>query len=166
MRHHGYLPVWTVAMSDKLPEALRSRGRALTEEIYRVFAEADRVGGVSWSESRVLDDNGSDAERAAARARDVESGWQELVEDETWDPEMGVGGWSFLDPIGFRYYLPAAMVRCVKSGYNIGIEFHLNLLKRWLRKHTWEQWSALNCEQRVCIKHFLQFMAERGGLTC
>ena len=122
------------------------------------------MGGVSWSESRVVDDNGSDAKRAAARSKDTESGWQDLVEDEKWDPEMGVGGWSFLDSIGFRYYLPAAMARSIKCGYNVGIQFHLTLPKYGLRKYTLKQWSALNLDQRVCIKHFLQYMVAISSL--
>jgi len=150
-------------LDHDLSEAHRARREQLLEEIYRVFADVDRVDGISWSESRVVDDNGSESERASARSKDVESGWQELVDDHSWTSEVGVGGWNFLDAIGFRYYLPAAMVRCVRSGYDQGIEFQFELPKFWLRKYTLGKWSALNIEQQVCVKHFLQFMAAVSG---
>jgi hypothetical protein len=110
----------------------------LLKEIYRVFANVDKVGGVSWSESVVVNDNGSPEKRALARSKDAEIGWQGLVDDESWISDVGVGGWNFLDSIGFRYYLPTAMVRCVRSGSSEGIEYQFDLPRFALRKHTLE----------------------------
>jgi len=100
-------------------------------EIYESFADVGREGGVSWSETVVLDDRGTDEERAEARAQDTETSWQELIDDSEWQPELSFD-WYFLDAIGFRYYLPAAMIRCVRSGYNNeNIALCLTLVADW-----------------------------------
>jgi hypothetical protein len=51
---------------------------------------------------------GSDAERQAARKKDTDQRWWE-VRDEWIESFSGIGGLSFLDEAGFRYYLPAYM---------------------------------------------------------
>lgn len=81
---------------------LQSEHQALIKEIHAAFAGVSREGGVSWSETRVLDMYGSDDERKAARAQDTDRSWSELVDDPKWY-EIGIGGFSFLDPISVRY---------------------------------------------------------------
>jgi hypothetical protein len=146
-------------MNDLTPELL-AKPDVTIQVIEAAFGAVTREGGVSWSESRVIDDNGSQMERDAARAKDAESSWQALVDDERWDPEMGIGGWSFLDPVGFRYYLPAAMMRGLKTGYDVGIQFHLTLPKRFLREHTLTNWSLLDPGQRYAVARFIRTMIE------
>lgn len=132
----------------------------MEDEIRTMFAKVTRAGGVSWSETRVLDGCGSMEECRAARARDRELHWTDLVEDENWDPDRGVGGWSFIDAIGFRYYLPAAMIRCLRDRYDCGIQFHLELepSRRPGREFTLEKWSALTDEQCACVARFIRCM--------
>lgn len=84
--------------------------RDLAFAISAAFAGVTREGGVSWSESDVIDAGGSDERRAEARACDLDQDWTELVADPAWQ-RWQEWPWSFLDPIGQRYYLPAMMVR-------------------------------------------------------
>ncbi|CAN5844948.1 hypothetical protein BH11PLA1_BH11PLA1_14160 [soil metagenome] len=78
--------------------------RTLISEIACAFTGASRAGGISWSESCAIDFHTS---RAAARDLDKDTCWQSLIDAPGW-PASG-GTFVFLDPIGFRYYFPAAM---------------------------------------------------------
>ena len=138
----------------------------LTAEIHAAFKDVSRDGGVSWSESDVIDGYGSDEERAAARARDKDASWTQLVDDQHWNPDRGIGGFSFMDAIGFRYYLPAAMIRCIRSGYDEGIQFHLDAggSTEELRAYNIGQLSALDMRQRQCVASFIRYMIAVSAL--
>jgi hypothetical protein len=132
----------------------------LTAEIHAAFKDVSREGGVSWSESEVIDGYGTDEEQAAARAQDKDTSWTQLVDDQNWNSEPGIGGFSFMDAIGYRYYLPAAMIRCIRSGYDEGIQFHLTIGDRGqeLRDYNIGQLAALDPRQRQCVARFLRYM--------
>lgn len=148
-------------------------------EIYAAFDGVTRKGGVSWTETGVLDDYGSDDERAEAREQDSDSTWQEVLDNPHWTPDVGWGGFSFLDSIGFRYYLAPAMIRAL-LGRSTGMAFFLTLGttldKEFLEElaglqmpsseamdtHSLETWSQLNQAQRICVARFLRHMA-RGN---
>lgn len=141
-----------------LPPFVVTEREALLAEIYEVFSGVSRQGGVSWSECEVIHLYGSPEDRAIARAKAPDKHWQELLDDPDWDPESGIGGWPFLDAIGFRYYLAAAMVLSVRQGWDSGILFSLSLPEDDLRDYTKSQWALLNLPQRLCVKRFLQYM--------
>jgi hypothetical protein len=95
------------------------------------FGNVSRQGGVSWTETEVLDMYGTDAERKAARAKDTDRRWTELIDGDGFF-ECGIGGFCFLDPIGFRYYLPAAICISLRKRRDTAftfntLEFHLQL---------------------------------------
>ncbi|RYG46715.1 hypothetical protein EON79_09410 [bacterium] len=142
----------------ELPGFVVAERDALLAHIEEVFAGVGREGGVSWSEAEVRDMYGTPEDQAKARAQDREAGWQSLVDDPKWRPTCGVGGWTFLDAVGFRYYLPAAMIRCVQTGNDEGIEDHLRLEDGKFREFTAEKWALLNLDQRRCIRRFLEYM--------
>jgi hypothetical protein len=77
---------------------------ALLAEIATAFQGVSREGGVSLSESWVIDNYGSLEEQAEARRKDTELSWQEVPKD---DICHGYSCLSFLDPIGLHYYIPA-----------------------------------------------------------
>ena len=140
------------------PPDLQRESDILLAHIADSFRHVTRNGGVSWSESVVIDRHGSAEERRAARAKDTEKNWAELVELQDWSPFAGVGGFSFLDAIGFRYYLAPAMIRCIRSGHDEGIRFYLTLSAGELRQHMLHSWSALDRRQRLCVARFLRYM--------
>jgi len=159
-----------------------SKRHEIEREIRVAFAKVTRKGGVSWSETRVIDSYGTEAEAAEARLLDRESSWTELADDPKWDPNCGIGGFSFLDPIGFRYYLPAAMIKSLREGpySEVGfLSFQLTLIPpplpgpimnrmaskanesdKEMRAYILKQWSALDDRQRRAVRSFLAFMAE------
>src|SRR5690606_6253378 len=80
------------------------------------FKGVTRDGGTSWTEAQAIDGYGSEEELQRARMRDKDQRWTELAIDKSWDAGPGIGGFGFLDESGFRYYLPAAMVRFLMVG--------------------------------------------------
>lgn len=80
----------------------------LLRAIAHAFADVSRDGGVSLHETAVIDGYGGPGEAAQARALDRDRVWQEVPHAEL-EAVSGVGGIVFLDPVGWRYYLPAYM---------------------------------------------------------
>lgn len=147
-------------MSRELPQHLVTERDAVLALIAESFRDVSRAGGVSWSESVVIDGFGSKQQCEGARDTDCDRSWQELVDDPSWKHDAGVGGFSFLDPIGFRYYIPGAMTRCARGSYNEYTAYALtcNPQGEKLRDYMLEKWSLLNDEQSRCIARFLRFM--------
>jgi len=154
-------------MPTSVPESLVAERIAIESEIREAFKDVTREGGVSWNETRVLDDYGSKEEATKARATDTDRNWIELA-DSKWDIGPGFGGFAFLDSVGFRYYLPAAMIRTLQDGEDAGrcwgIAGTLTLQKgkkpaaQQMREHTLAKWSLLDLRQRRAVARFLQFM--------
>jgi hypothetical protein len=80
----------------------------MLSEIRKVFGKVERGEGETLHETLVIDDYGNQEERHQARRRDTDCHWWE-VRDEWIEEFEGVGGLSFLDATGFRYYCPAYM---------------------------------------------------------
>jgi hypothetical protein len=102
--------------ASELPAQLVPEASAVEQEIRTAFKGVSREGGISWSESVELDLYGSPGEQAAARARDKDQHWEDLVDDVAWRHDQGVGGFAFLDAVGFRYYIAPAMIRSARAG--------------------------------------------------
>ncbi len=139
-------------MTSRVPEHLADEQRALEAEIRAAFAGVTREGGISWSEADVIDDGGTEEEQAAARARDCESSWEALVDDPDWNDDTAPN-FSFLDPIGFRYYIAPAMVRSVRRGWGT-IDNHLDL--SW--RHDKSIAARFSADQARAIMRFARFM--------
>jgi hypothetical protein len=140
-------------MSSMVPPHLIPEQAAVEAAIRAAFKGVGRAGGVSWSEAWIIDDYGNEEECAAARARDTERSWEDLVDDPNWDDERGVGGFSFLDAIGFAYYIAPAMVRDVRRGCSAYLAFTLDI--GGFRR---TQVAALDEAQGAAIARFLRFM--------
>ncbi len=154
-------------MSDsiQLPTDLETERDALVAEILAAFEHVSREGGVSWTEAMVIDDEGSSAERRAARRQDTDQNWIELLDDEQWHPLGGVGGFSFLDAAGFHYYLPAAMIHTIHHGARTGLDAGVLTLNKATKpdgfsQREWhlEKWSRLDDRQRRCVARFLRYL--------
>ncbi len=146
-------------MGARSEQLLREQA-ALLAEIDAAFADVSRDGGMSWSESVVIDDHGSESERLEARRSDKDRHWSELVEDNAWEPGVGCGGWSFLDTIGTRYYLPAALKRSVMEGEDAGVQFALTFGGREPGNWAKTKYAIFDDRQRGCVARFLLFMIE------
>ena len=72
-----------------------------------------------------------------------------------------MGGFSLLDPIGYRYYLPAAMIRSLRTG---GCGFSVIDFADILTASNLKiaQWEMLDDRQRRGVGRFLRFMIEES----
>lgn len=140
---------------------LTQRKAGLIADIRASFRDVDRRFGVSWSESSVIDGYGPEEECARARQLDTDTHWTDVLQDPEWEPSPGHGGFSFLDAIGFRYYLPAAMIWTLNHGESSLIDFHLTAqLNNKGRKRIPGQWSTLTPTQCRTVARFLQYMVD------
>lgn len=128
----------------------------LTEEIYKTFPSKGLGDGVSWAQTFVIDAYGTAEEEEKARQKDAHIPWPQLVDDPHWWEFQGQGGFSFLDAKGFRHYLPAAMIRCLRSGSDNGILFHLHFdTDEYL-----EKWSELDTNMQRLVARFISHMVD------
>lgn len=142
---------------DALPPELEAERKALLREIDEAFGGVRRDDGVSWMEASVLDNYGTIEQCLAARASDPECGWRLLVDDPSWDQDSLDGGFNFLDAKGFRYYLPPAMVCCVRHGDGHELAWKLSLGESG-HEYRLAQWALLDQRQRLSVRRFLTFM--------
>lgn len=141
-------------MSWKVPERFRDEQAAVEAQIREAFRGVTREGGVSWSEAKVVDLYGYDHERVAARAKDTERRWEDLVDDRAWEHEVGVGGFNFLDSIGYRYYIAPAMIRCIRRGGGEFISYALRIDNDFKRDLA----CLINPKQAHAIARFVRLM--------
>jgi len=141
-------------MTSDVPSRLREEQIAVEQQIRRAFRGVTRAGGVSWSESVVIDNHGSEAEAAAAREQDTEQSWEDLVDDPNWIEDPGIGGFNFLDPIGFAYYIAPAMIRSARRGHGEFVGYALHIDGEFKRELV----SRLSPAQRHATARFVRFM--------
>ncbi|MEI7575493.1 MAG: DUF6714 family protein [Armatimonadota bacterium] len=135
----------------------------LIEAIKAAFRGVSREGGVSWSETDVIDDYGTEEMRAIARASDTDSEWEELILSGTFLDDAAPGSFCFLDAIGFRYYLPAAMCQALMPeldtqgrffGWHGSLIYHLIEADRSIFR---EGFLLLSKEQKRVIANFITY---------
>ena len=158
-------------MENRYIPNYEARKAALIEEITAAFDGVSREGGVSMLEARVIDDCGNDEARAAARALDTETRWQD-VPDEKIGGGNGHEALSFLDSIGFHYYLPAYLLwhlRYINDGEAFvnsntfgSVEFTLaaSYRKGEIEDYYREKFEMLSPLQGRAVAHFLELEAE------
>jgi hypothetical protein len=135
---------------------------ALVQEAFRGVS---RANGVSLHEAAVIDNHGSDAARRRARLRDIESRWEDVPGDDIRDHYSAL---SFLDPIGFRYYIAPYMVWALRNfdrSDSLSVDhtiYSLNpSLKPKIRAWQLERFALFSEQQASAVASFLRFMLER-----
>jgi len=93
-------------------ETLADMGENLIAEIRSAFAGVSIKGGVTLTEAYAIDDFEIGATRAEARAQDTYTDWTK-IDIPSLDP--GDSALCFVDPIGFRFHLPAYMSHAIKQ---------------------------------------------------
>lgn len=158
--------------------AYEQRKAALIEEITAAFDGVSRENGVSLSESWIIDDYGSDEEQAEARKQDTETRWQDVPDEGIC---YGYSCLSFLDDIGFHYYIPAYVVWFLRNIDNDDPEapsedsntfesliYALGPIGSGdLEEYDLSRFRVFTPEQSKAIAHFLEFEEEReeaGGV--
>lgn len=97
---------WLARMNETRP-TLQAKRDVLVEDIRAAFSDVSRKGGTSLAEVEPLDAGANELQCKRIRAQQRDKHWSE-VDLRKHDPS-GVG-MCFLDPIGFRYHLPAYMI--------------------------------------------------------
>lgn len=159
-------------IANSRDELLKRRDR-LINQIQNVFHHVNREGGVSLREAAVIDDYGTDQERADARLLETDTHWSE-VDVEELDP--GGSCLSFIDPIGYRYYAPAYMIYTLSNAYGDALDeavvdsnvfdhivYSLNASRCSSQdafEHHQKKFSLFTTKERTCIARFLAFDAE------
>jgi hypothetical protein len=135
-------------------------------EIENAFAEVRRGNGITLHETDVVDACGSARERAKARKRDTDERWQDVPDD---DIESHQSALCFLDPEGFRYYLPAYMrwsLLHYKSSDSLASDSTIYSLgpagNKGVTDWNRERWGVFTERQTQVILAYLRFMVEHG----
>ena len=128
--------------------------------IRAAFSGVDRENAISLHEGRVIDLHGSADERAGARSLDVELIWEQVPPKHI---ERFSSALSFLDPKGFRYYIPAYMIWTLDANARGGTSchstfFHLECLDERDR-YNLHRLQLLNDDQRRSIALFLLYFS-------
>lgn len=146
-----------------VPRELIPRRDEVIAAITKAFKGVSRKGGVSWHEADAIDDYVSDPKLLALeRAKDTEARWEDLLDDPRWPDHLGHGSqWSFLDPIGFRYYLAPAMIQALRWPASFDFSFRLTVTDDYVLN----QLKLLDPEQCRCARDFVLFMRDLGVQT-
>ena len=138
----------------------------IVAKIEQAFAKVTRGAGVTLHETKVIDAHGSERDRAKARRKDTERRWQNVPDAVI---EAHPEALSFLDPAGFRYYLPAYMrwsLLHFKTSDSLSSDYTIYALapsgNKGVTDWNRERWGWLSQEQANVILEFLRFMAEHG----
>ncbi len=123
---------------------LEQRRRDIIECVLREFKDVKRTGGVSWSQTFVMDDYGSEEEMSRAANKDTDTNWIDLARGDNWF--LGIPGtpWSFLDAIGTRYYIAAALLLDMERGMSTGHEDLLTV-------GPWDDRLDLLTHDQLCV---------------
>lgn len=145
----------------------------LEREIRAAFAGVTCEGGHSWLRAKHNDGGLPEYlygdEPPFGKHVEVLDDWTKLVDDSTWNPFPGVGGFGYIDHIGFRYYLPAAMCRLM---HQPDAELYPGQLLLPLHRfcHAAASWpdrlspaDVWSRAQLVCIARFIDWMAVEEG---
>jgi hypothetical protein len=105
----------------------------------------------------VIDDYGSDVERAAARLLDSEARWQDVPESAMIENCSAI---SFFDAEGFRYYIPVFLIRTLnhfREDVPCNTDDVLYDFGYYPRVEDNPKYVLLNRTQRAVIRRFLRF---------
>lgn len=157
-------------------EDLLRRHDALIDQISKAFAQVSRQGGVSLREAVVRSRNGSQREHAEARSLDTDTHWSQF------DPTAIDADFSilhFLDPIGYRYYLPAFMTHTLRRAapsteghtplcMENSLLYHLGASESMSQAHASQcnqRHALLTKPQRTCVARYLAYFVELAPLA-
>lgn len=139
--------------------------QTLIQTITLAFQDVGRADGVTLHQARVLDDYGSEEEQAQALALDTDSHWWEVPDE--WISEFSEA-LSFLDPVGFRYYIPAYMIWTLKhyttsQSFSVDSTIYAFYLYKGLEAHKLGYFELMDSAQAQVICQFLRYCVKFGG---
>ncbi|MEM8737488.1 MAG: DUF6714 family protein [Planctomycetota bacterium] len=150
-----------------LDEFDKTRLEEVLDDIENAFRGVTRAGGVSLHETVEIDSYGFDRSHPNDNS-DTGHDWRQVPTKDLAEV-CGIGGISFLDPIGWRYYLPAYMTWWLNEGYNSdsiasdNLVYSLQLARsdsNGLRRYSLERYETLNTEQSKAVARFLIYIRD------
>src|SRR5262245_37614692 len=137
----------------------------LIVEITGAFDGVAREDGVTLHQAIAIDDYKTDQEQLDARRLDTEQRWQDVPVEAIVACNSAL---SFLDPKGFRYYLPAFMVAGLTNWDNeaggAADTFEYDLLHEYPKSRRQSEPASIagkygySVAQCRAIAHFLRFV--------
>jgi hypothetical protein len=132
----------------------------LIEKIEKAFDGVPKPLDITMHVARAIDDYVPEDKYEFLREKDNEEKWQDITDKKV---ELFDDILPFLDPIGFRYYIPRYMIWTLEN------YFHSNLA---LSDYTiykfgdcMEEWEILNNEQKEACLEFLEYCSnETNGI--
>ncbi|MCP4354175.1 MAG: hypothetical protein GY793_00820 [Proteobacteria bacterium] len=105
--------------------------------------------------ARAIDDYVSSDKYEALREKDNEEKWQDISDKdvETYNDIL-----PFLDPVGFRYYIPRYMLWTLNN-YTVS-DLSISDLTIYAFSECFEEWQILNAEQKVACLEFLKYCSD------
>ena len=145
-------------MIQNLPPDVLVERDSIISDIHASFRDVTRCdAAISWNECVARDNYESDEACEAARHTDVDARWSDLIDDPSWFPFPGTGGFAFINAEGFRYYLPPTMIRLLRADDDEWYPGHLlQSINRFTEPHFLGLWSE---PQLRCVARFVSFMA-------
>lgn len=139
----------------------------LIEAIETAFAGVPR-GAISLHEAEVIDSYGTEKERERARAYDQVEDWRDIPDASI---EACPNALPHLDPVGWRFYLPACMrfsLRTVKERRTFDIDRVIYTLAlyddRILNHYARTRFQLLDAPQIEVVHRYLEIAATDDDL--
>jgi hypothetical protein len=148
----------SVSCSMNTVNAIRER---LISELEAAFRDIQRGAGMTLFEAD-LEGTRSEADLRWARSRDTYATWQEIPDDVIARYFSALG---FLDPEGFRYYIPAFMrfsLRHFDDSHSPSIDWAIYAFCSFGSQPDYcePRFMVFNEQQAQAICRFLRFMAQ------
>ena len=137
----------------------------LIRNIRSAFAHVQRGDGITLHQARVIDDYGGEAAQQVARTKDVDVHWWDVPDQ--WIETLG-DVLSFLDPTGFRYYIPAYMVWTIEhyqTSHSLTVDFTIYALGLHKDRNEYKlrNFELMDEAQSQAICRFLRYLVKFGG---
>lgn len=150
-------------------QEFRVKRRILIDAINAAFRDVELEDGITLRQAVVLDSDGDEAAQAEARRRDVGIHWTQISHQTFKEEYFPL---SFLDPKGFRFYLPAFMLAELKEERALFNSIAFNLMqesgisqRKTQPANIAAKYSFSPAQIRV-IADFLQFLhPEEEGIS-
>lgn len=137
----------------------------LLDQIEKAFAHVSRDDGITLHQARVIDNYGDQQEQQRARVLDTDTHWSQV---DVLNIDLAGACLTFLDDVGYRYYLPAYMTATLTHAYrdicdevidsNVYDHVVYSLDKHTQADHA--RYALLTPPQSRCVARFLAFDME------
>lgn len=106
----------------------RVRRQKLVVDIQAAFRDVELEDGITLRQAAVLDGDGDEAAQAEARQQDEGIHWSQISSQSLRELDCPL---SFLDPKGFRFYLPAYLIAALKEKHPRAVSPHFHLMHEY-----------------------------------